>query len=224
VNGVHDVGGVHGYGAVRPEPDEPAFHAPWEGRVLALHLALGRLGTWTLDEYRFNRELLPPAQQLTMSYYETVLAALERLTTAHGFLGQDELTTGRSLRPGPSPGPALSAAAVLQGLGWGSPPRREPLRPAAFKVGDEVRTRNRHPLGHTRLPGYVRGHSGMVVAVLGCHAFPDTRAGGGGDDPQWLYTVRFTARELWGPDGDPTLTLSVDAFEPYLEPTEGGTP
>jgi nitrile hydratase len=81
-----------------------------------------------------------------------------------------------------------------------------------------VRARNIHPPTHTRLPRYVRGHAGTVEVVHGCHVFPDSHAHGGGEDAQWLYTVRFDARELWGPDADPAVVVSVDAFEPYLEP------
>jgi nitrile hydratase len=81
-----------------------------------------------------------------------------------------------------------------------------------------VLARNTHPATHTRLPRYVRGHVGTVVTIHGCHVFPDVHAHGGGEDPQWLYTVRFDGRELWGTDADPTIAVSVDAFEPYLEP------
>jgi nitrile hydratase len=220
VNGVHDVGGVHGYGPVPRDRDEPVFHAAWEARILALHVALGRTGQWTLDEYRFQREQLPPADQLTMPYYGTMLAAVERLVTRHGLAGSDELAAGRASRPGKRPAAALPAADVLAGLAVGHPPGRDPGRPARFRVGDRVRARNCHPIGHTRLPRYVRGHEGTVTAVRGAHAFPDSRATGGDDDPQWLYNVRFTGRELWGPDADPTLALSVDAYEPYLEPAD----
>jgi nitrile hydratase subunit beta len=85
-------------------------------------------------------------------------------------------------------------------------------------VGDRVRARNIHPPTHTRLPRYVRGRVGTVVLVHGAHIYPDVHAHGGGEDPQWLYTVRFDGRELWGPDADPKSGVSVDAFEPYLEP------
>jgi nitrile hydratase subunit beta len=90
--------------------------------------------------------------------------------------------------------------------------------PAAFKLSDRVRMRNIHPKGHTRLPRYVRGHVGVIERVHGCHVFPDSHAAAGREeDPQWLYTVRFEGRALWGEGADPTLTVSVDAFEPYLE-------
>jgi nitrile hydratase beta subunit len=218
VNGVHDVGGLHGFGPVQPEPDEPVFHHEWEKRILALHVGMGLAGSWTLDEYRHARESLPPAEVLAASYYETVLSGVERVATAHGFVAPDELATGRSLRrDGPPPRPLLPDT-VGDALRRGKPSVRDAPRPARFAVGDAVRARNMHPVTHTRLPRYVRGHVGVITAVHGCHALPDSRARGGGDDPQWLYTVRFTGAELWGPDADPTLTVSIDAFEPYLEP------
>ena len=218
MNGVHDVGGTHGFGPVRPEPDEPVFHADWERRVLALHVGLGLAGNWTLDEWRHARETLPPGEYLSSTYYETVLAALERLATTHGLLTPDELAAGRSLRTGgPAPRP-LTAAGVTETVRRGRPSVRESPREARFAIGDSVRARNIHPVTHTRLPRYVRGHVGVVEAVHGCHAFPDAVAHGAGDDPQWLYTVRFTGQALWGPDADPTLSVSIDAFEPYLDP------
>jgi nitrile hydratase len=90
--------------------------------------------------------------------------------------------------------------------------------PARFKAGDRVRTKNIHPQTPTRLPRYAREKVGVVEAIRGCHVFPDTAALGKGDDPQWLYTVLFDGRELWGENSDPTLKVSIDAFEPYLEP------
>ena len=217
MNGVHDVGGLHGFGPVRPEPDEPVFHAGWERRVLALHVGLGLAGHWTLDEFRHARETLPPAEALAASYYETVLGGVERVATAHGLLDLDELEAGRALRTdGPPPRP-LRADSVGDRLRQGNPSVREPPRPARFAVGDSVRAKNMHPPTHTRLPRYVRGHVGVVESLHGCHVFPDTRAHGVGDDPQWLYTIRFLGRELWGPEADPTSTVSIDAFEPYLE-------
>jgi nitrile hydratase beta subunit len=217
VNGVHDVGGLHGFGPVQPESDEPVFHHDWEKRILALHVGMGLAGSWTLDEYRHARESLPPAEALAASYYETVLSGIERLVTGHGFVAPDELAAGHSLRAdGPAPRPLLPDT-VGDALRRGRPSLREAPRPARFAVGDSVLAKNMHPVTHTRLPRYVRGHAGVITAVHGCHAFPDSRAHGGGDDPQWLYTVRFVASELWGPDADPTLSVSIDAFEPYLD-------
>ena len=218
MNGVHDMGGTHGFGAVLPEPDEPVFHADWERRVVALTLAMGATGEWNIDTSRFARENRPPDDYLTKTYYEIWLAGLQQLLTERRLVTEDEVSAGRVLEPRKPVRGVLAAGDVGTTLGRGGPTTREPGRPAMFNVGDRVRAKNMHPPTHTRLPRYVRGHIGTVSATHGCHVFPDTNAHGRGEDPQWLYTVRFDGRELWGPESDPTLAVSVDAFEPYLEP------
>jgi len=218
VNGAHDMGGMHGFGPVEPEPDEPPFHADWERRVFALTLAMGATGEWNLDASRFARESQAPGAYLGETYYEVWLAGLERLLADRGLVAPEELAEGRSLAPPRPLARRLEAEAVAPTLRRGGPTVRATERPARFGVGDRVRAREMNPRTHTRLPRYVRGHAGEVVAVLGCHVFPDVHAHGGGEDPQWLYTVRFGARELWGEAADPAAAVSVDAFEPYLEP------
>ena len=218
MNGVHDMGGQHGFGPVRPEPDEPVFHADWERRTFALTLAMGATGTWSLDASRFARESLPPATYLSSSYYEIWLAALERQLADHGLVTREELEAGRALAPPAPVARTLAAADVPATLGRGGPTLRDAPRPARFGPGDRVRARTTHPPTHTRLPRYARGRVGTVEHVRGCHVFPDTHAHGLGEAPEWLYTVRFEAREVWGEDADPTVSVSVDAFEPYLEP------
>ena len=208
MNGVHDMGGMHGFGPVTPESDEPVFHAEWEGRVLAMDLAMRATGEWGVDAARFARESEPPARYLAESYYERWLGGLERLLLERGLVSEEELRVGASLAPGQR----------LERKGGGGASRREPGRPARFAVGDCVRARNIHPAGHTRLPRYVRGHVGTVARVHGCHVFPDASAHGLGEDPQWLYVVVFDGAELWGTDAEPGSAVSVDAFEPYLEP------
>lgn len=218
MNGVHDMGGMHGFGTVRPEPDEPVFHADWERRVFALSLAMGATGEWNLDATRFARENRPPDDYLDKSYYELWLAGLQQLVTEHGLATEDEISAGRASERRRPVRRVLAAGDVAANLGRGAPTNREAAQPALFSVGDRVRARNINPPTHTRLPRYVRGHIGTVSASHGCHVFPDTHAHGRGEDPQWLYTVAFDGRELWGPEADPALTVSVDAFEPYLEP------
>jgi nitrile hydratase len=218
VNGVHDMGGQHGFGPVRPEPDEPVFHADWERTTFGLTLAMGATGTWNLDASRFARESTAPARYLAGTYYEIWLDALERQLVEHGLVDAEELVAGEALHP-PAPVPrTLAAADVLPTLGRGGPTAREATRPARFAVGDRVRARNLNPPTHIRLPRYVRGHVGTVQLVHAPHVFPDTHAHFLGEAPEWLYTVRFDARELWGEDADPTASVSTDAFEPYLEP------
>jgi nitrile hydratase len=192
VNGAHDMGGMHGFGPVEPEPDEPAFHAEWERRVFAMTIAMGASGEWNIDMSRFAREDRSPPEYLSKTYYELWLAGLERLLAERGVLG----------RP---PGRVLAAADVAAVLARGGPVERDAPRPARFAVGDRVRTLDVNPRGHTRLPRYARGRVGVVERVHGCHVFPDSNAHGRGEDPQWLYSVRLGS-------------VNLDAFEPYLEP------
>jgi nitrile hydratase subunit beta len=216
MDGVHDMGGIDGFGKVEAEPNEPVFHAPWEGRVLAMQRAMGYAGAWHIDMSRFAQERLPPTTYLTASYYQRWALGLEKNLVERGYAGADELAAGHALRPGKPVARKLTSE-VVPGLTRGSF-YRQSQGPARFKPGDRVRTKNIHPATHTRLPRYARGHVGVVELVHGCHAFPDSVAIDKGDDPQWLYTVVFDSRELWGADADPTLTISIDAFEPYLEP------
>jgi nitrile hydratase len=219
VNGPHDLGGADGFGPVVPEPDEPVFHAAWEARVLAVVLATGGGGRWNLDMSRFARESIPPARYLASSYYDIWATAFEQMIVEHGLATAEELAAGHATAPAAPIGRVLSPGAVGPMLASRSGSTERPTTaPARFAVGDAVRARVMHPAGHTRLPRYVRGRPGTVEAVHGGHVFPDHHAHGGGEDPQWLYTVVFAGPDLWGDDADPTVTVSVDAFEPYLEP------
>ena len=216
MNGVHDMGGMHGFGAVEPETDEPVFHATWEGRVLGMNRAMGYLGAWTIDTARFSRESLPPHVYLASSYYRKWQLGLERLCVEHGLIGEDELAAGHALHPAVPVKRTLAASEVAKTLFRGNYERPAP-NAAKFEPGDRVRTRNINPPGHTRLPRYARGRTGTVTAIRGCQVFPDAAAAGRGEDPHWLYTVEFNARELWGDAADPAVRVSIDAWEPYLE-------
>jgi nitrile hydratase beta subunit len=179
---------------------------------------MGATGEWNLDESRFARENRPPADYLGRTYYEIWLGGLERQLADRGLVAPREVEAERPLGDARPVRRTLAAADVAKTLGRGGPTRRDPPRAARFAVGDRVRALNIHPTGHTRLPRYVRGRVGTVELVHGCHVFPDANARGEGEDPQWLYTVRFDGRELFGPDADPSASVSTDAFEPYLEP------
>ncbi len=218
MDGVHDMGGMDGFGKVEPEPNEPVFHAAWEGRVMAMNRAMGAAGAWNIDMSRFSREILPPHIYLGSTYYQKWLLGLELLLLEKGLVDADELAAGRALRPGkPLQRGKVTVADIDRVMTRGSFRRTSPT-PARFKPGERVRAKNIHPVTHTRLPRYVRGHTGVVERDHGCHVFPDSAAVGAGDNPQWLYTVVFESSELWGPDADPTIKISIDAFEPYLEP------
>jgi nitrile hydratase subunit beta len=215
-NSVHDMGGIHGFGPVEAEPEEPVFHAEWEARVYALQRAMGATGLWTIDGGRASLENLPPLEYLAASYYKRWFLGLERRVVAHGLVGEDEVAASRALRPGMRLNRKLTAedAKVVSYPHYDRPPPSA----ARFKPGDRVRTKNMHPKTHTRVPRYARDKRGIIEAVRGCHVFPDTAAVGAGENPQWLYTVVFTGKELWGEDADPAIKVSIEAFEPYLLP------
>jgi nitrile hydratase beta subunit len=212
-----DLGGQGGYGPVQPEPEGELFHAAWEPRVLALTLAMGAMGLWNIDTSRAARETLDDYRDL--SYYRIWLAGLEKLLLQTGAVQADEIAQGRSLRPGLDASKALRAGEVAAVLARGAPTARAPAGPARYALGQQVRTRDTAPQHHTRLPRYARGKRGVIERVHGAHVFADTHAQGLGEQPQWLYTVAFDESELWGDiTAHQNAAVSVDAWEPYLEP------
>jgi nitrile hydratase len=217
MNGGQDLGGMHGFGPVVPEKAEPAFHAPWESRVFGMTLAMGFSGTWNLDAGRAARESLPPGEYMTSSYYAIWFKALERQLQQHGLVTPEELAKGAALTP-PVPIRRVLKGDEMAHFSRGFPSDRPAPAPARFAAGDAVRARMINPVGHTRLPRYVRGRTGIVERVHESFVFPDSSARFAGEAPQWLYTVCFSGLELWGEDADPQLQVSVNAFESYLEP------
>jgi nitrile hydratase subunit beta len=220
MNGGHDLGGMHGLGQIDAEPEtaEPVFHHDWEKRVFALTLASAALGQWSIDMGRHARERQHPADYLRHSYYENWLAGLEKLLVERGLVSVEELASGRAAGPAPEDLRArvLRADKVGPGLARGAPSAMEIADPPRFAVSDRVRAINRHPLGHTREPRYVRGRTGVIHEHYGAHVFPDLSAEGRREG-RHLYSVRFEARELWG---DPARdgAVYVDLWQDYLEP------
>jgi nitrile hydratase subunit beta len=217
MNGVHDMGGMHGLGAIEPEPDVVMFHDDWERRVHAMVLAVGGWGRSNIDAGRHARESIPGPDYLRMSYYEKWFTALLGQLVEGGLVTAEELASGRPAEAAAKASPPLSAERVPLVLLRRGSYRREVAEPPAFSPGDRVRARNLNPRGHTRLPRYARGRTGVVEAWRGAHVFPDSNAHFKGEDPRHLYTVRFSARELWGEDADPKHSVSLDLWEPYLE-------
>jgi nitrile hydratase beta subunit len=217
MDGAHDMGGVPWIDPVHPEPNEPPFHAEWERRAFALTLAMAMPGGWNIDMSRFAREDRLPQDYLGMSYYQIWLAGLERLILARNLVSPDEIEAGKPMHPAKPVAKTLTPEGVAGMLHRGGPTERKATGSALFATGDRVQAKMINPPTHTRLPHYVRGHLGTVERVLGFHVFPDSNAIGAGENPQWLYTVTFDGRELWGSDSDPALKVSVDAWEPYLE-------
>jgi nitrile hydratase beta subunit len=220
MNGVHDMGGMDGFGKVEAISSEPPFHDMWEGRVLALSRAMQATGEWNIDVARYGIEMLPPAVYLASSYYKRWFLRLENLCLANGLVSSDELAAARASGPGrPLKGNVLTAGDVDTTLVRRNY-SRTPTAPAQFRVGQRVCAKNMHPGLHTRLPRFVRGHYGVIERIQGCHVFPDAVVAEHVKRGEWLYTVTFDGRELWGADADPTVQVSIEAFEPYLEPSE----
>lgn len=212
MNGIHDLGGMHGFGPVEVEPDEPVFHARWEQRVLGVAFQVIGFGWATLDAFRHGIERMDPVAYLTAGYYGRWLASLERVLGERGVLAPGDvdarLAGANTPAPASMPAPSGGAPGTFQ----------RPLdRSARFRAGDAVRARVTSPSGHTRLPRYAAGRRGVVHRVHAPYVFPDTNAHGLGEDPQYLYTVRFTATELWGEGAEPHAAVHLDLFEPYLE-------
>ncbi len=198
MNGAHDLGGMMGFGPIAAPPSEPVFHEKWEGRMAALAMTVP--GDWSIDEDRSACESMHPAKYLKTSYYEHWLHGLEFL------LKKYTPDSSSPMRP-EDIWAALTARRSYT---------RDVQTPAAFTIGQKIRVRIMNPTTHTRAPRYVRGHVGEVVKIHGAHVFPDSNAVARGENPQWLYTLRFTAKELWGHASNDSVML--DLWEPYLEP------
>ena len=215
MNGIHDMGGMQDLGPVRPEKNEPVFHAEWERRVFAMYVAID--GDWPGGSGRYQRELIPPAEYLRMSYYERWLRSLSELLVKSGMVTRTELETGIAEGGNTKGRKVLRAAEVGPKIARGFPSTRKVPVVAKFHVGERVRARNINPTGHTRLPRYVRGKPGTIVSDRGVFVFNDSRVQGLGDNPQHLYSVRFLARELWGSAAPPGDSVYVDLWDDHLE-------
>jgi len=216
MNGAHDLGGMHGFGPIAPEEDEPVFHADWERTAFGITLATGSLDKWNIDTSRFARETMEPAEYLSTTYYEHWLHGLEVLLVEKGLVTAEELATLKA--KGPTPGvTAVPPDRMAEIIRRGGSAKREG-GPARFKEGQRVVARNIHPTGHTRIPRYVRGRTGVIDRDHGVFVFPDTNAHSQGEAPQHCYSVRFTARELWGPDAPENDLVYVDLWDDHLDP------
>jgi nitrile hydratase subunit beta len=216
MNGVHDLGGVHGMGPIRYEKNEPVFHAPWEGRMYAINRALGAWRKWNLDAWRHDIELLPPADYLRMSYYEKWLAAMEERVVKYGLVTKEERESGKAAPNSPKATPPFTVA-MASVISRNIPPGKDASIAPLFQVGQRVRARNINPVGHTRLPRYARGKTGQIIMDHGVYVFPDTNSQFRGEKRQHVYSVRFTARELWGDAASPRDSVHLDMWDDYLE-------
>ena len=223
MNGVHDMGGTHGSGPVEPEEDEPVFHEPWEGRMFGLMVAAGS-GLFS----RQAIESIEPARYLASSYYERWMLALEKRLRERGDVTSEELDDRTDFfrqhpeaRPVRREDPEL-AERVRAGMYRQKSAQREALSPPKFRVGDPVTAGDVNPVGHTRLPTYVRGKRGVVARLNGVYDTPDTVDDVESWPPQQVYNVRFLASELWGESAEPNGTLHIDMWESYLKPHTSG--
>lgn len=217
MNGPHDVGGRHGFGPVPIEADEPIFHAPWERRVFGMARAQTPAPGWNLDFGRHSRERMPHWLYYASSYYQRWLFGREAALIAAGYVSVEELRDGHAHETIVATRAPVGPDKVVATLATGYNAEREIEAAPRFAAGDRVRTRNLQPGGHTRLPGYARNRTGTVEAHRGAFVLPDTNAHGRGEQPGHLYTVIFTAEELWGrpsPAGD---TVALDLWESYLD-------
>jgi nitrile hydratase beta subunit len=218
MNGIHDMGGMHGMGPIQPENNEPVFRSRWEARAFAMVRAMGASGKWNIDASRFQRELIPATEYLRMSYYEKWIAGLVELMILKGLVTRAEIESGKAASESSRAVPALTADKVAALTARGSPASRDALVSPRFQPGQRVRARNIQPRGHTRLPRYVRAKLGTIDRNHGVFVFPDTNAHFQGERPQHVYSVRFRAIELWGEEAPRKDAVYVDLWDEYLEP------
>ena len=218
MDGIHDLGGMEGFGPLIIEEDEPVFHDQWEGRVMAMRVLMGFWRKWNIDVGRHSIERLPPKDYLGYSYYEKWLASLVNLSVRANLLTIDELKNGCMAPSATKATPPVDVLSVKRFLPVGRPALRETETKPIFSIGEKVRTSKHMQSGHNRLPRYARGCIGEIISYRGAHVFPDTHARFLGEDPQHLYGVRFSAKELWGSDASIRDTVTVDLWESYLEP------
>ncbi len=224
MNGVHDVGGMDGFGRIEYEANEPVFHEPWERRVFGMALTGAGVPPKSLDALRHELERLDPLQYLSSSYYERWLARIENAAIEAGLLSRDEIADRIKLfttdpeQPVPRLEDPERTRQIAHALRTGRPTLRRVRHKPRFAIGDKIITRNLNPRGHTRLPRYARGKRGVIVAHHGAHVFPDSNAHGLGENPQHLYTVRISARQLWGDTAQVKAHVHLDLWESYLEP------
>jgi nitrile hydratase len=223
MNGIHDMGGMHGFGAIEREAHEPVFHHDWEGRVFAMRVVTP---VPIPGGARSNIEVMEPLRYLRSSYYEKWLHARVKGLIDSGVLTAEELQAREALyrdrpdTPVPRREDPERVQAVLANLRTHRSPRRDVDAQPQFGLGDAVRVRNLHPPGHTRLPRYVRGKRGVVVRFYGFQDVQDAQPPGVVIEPQAVYAVRFTASELWGDAAQVNSTVCIDMWESYLEPLE----
>jgi nitrile hydratase subunit beta len=218
MNGVHDMGGMHGHGPIEHEKDEPVFHAPWEARMLGMRRGGTFPSGFNIDRWRHVRELIPPHLYLSRSYYDHWYMAYVATLLQSGMATREEIKSGHAASGTAKRNDAMPPDQTWKAQKTGGIFARQVETPPRFAIGQCVRARNINPSGHTRVPRYVRGKVGVVQLHHGGHILPDTNAHLQGEAPQHLYTVVFSMRELWGPEASACDEACADLWESYLEP------
>lgn len=225
MNGIHDLGGMEGFGPILAEMNEPVFHEEWEGSVFATVIACMAQGIFNIDEFRHAVERIGNARYVQSSYYERWLAGLDLILREKSVLeaGEvnarvSELLSADTMPPRPAPiGDTQLAPALSEGIKAGMPTERETRTAPRFQPGDVVRTRNMNPAGHVRLPAYARNKVCRIHQYHGAHVLPDANGHGLGEQAEPLYTVCFESAELWGEDTDRVRgTQYLEVWESYL--------
>jgi nitrile hydratase len=208
VDGIHDLGGRQGFGAVVVEPNEPPFHERWEALARSLmYVVMTKVPNASGGAFRHAIERMEPAHYLNSSYYEHWLTAAATMAVERGLVTHDELEQRA--------GGAFPLSLPVRAEPIDDPPRGR----SRFTVGDRVRVRQWHPLGHTRCPNYIRGKVGVITRSDGEFSIPDVEAHSTQRVSEATYSVRFDADELWN-DGQPGVTVNVDLWDSYLEPAQ----
>ncbi|MFE7423727.1 nitrile hydratase subunit beta [Rhodococcus sp. NPDC057529] len=221
MDGIHDLGGRAGFGQVDPPATEPVFAEDWERTVFVSYPALARQRLFNIDSWRAEIEMMAPADYLTTPYYEHWLHAELHFAIKAGVIDPADLEerTAHFLTHPEESVPITTNPEFVEFLEQliqsGNVFRREAHKEPSFLVGDEVVVRPDVSVTHTRRAAYVRGRRGKVVAVRGTFVFPDAHAVDEGERPEPLYTVRFSASELWATEGS-NSTVNIDVWEPYL--------
>jgi len=222
MNGVHDMGGMHGFGPVEPEENEPVFHSPWEARIFGMAIALGPHGIHDPAGLRSSLENMAPAEYLGYSYYRRWLEVTEQALMRKGLLTAEGLETRTAqLRERPETEvPRVENTELRQRLESAIYRRSSPHKDIGivprFQIGDPITVLNVHSRTHTRLPGYARGKRGVIDRLHGVHDFHDVLPDGQEAQPQPVYSVRFTAKELWGESAEANQKVYLDMWESYL--------
>lgn len=216
MDGIHDMGGRHGFGRINVDEAEVQFHEPYEARVRSIVNAVSQAPDWSIDWFRHCRELINPADYLTRPYFDQWVQTYGAMMVNSGWATVEELSTGKAtttLQGLPAPIDAQQArASVLKARHFDADIDQKP----AFTSNDLVLTTTNVSNGHTRLPSYARGKTGKIIDHHGAHVFAEAMAVND-KRHEHLYTVEFELSQLWPEVSDSIDTVSLDLWESYLE-------